>query len=500
MPRRKLRLPEGMRAPTPATPTEGERRFIQRGGKVDPEAIRAAMASQGSDASAETDAPGDVADVEQHDSDGAWAEGDDASLRTVSFTLQRDLNKRLDRYLVDRITFMSRSALQRLIESGGVTVNSRAAKASTKLRKGDTVEVVVPPPPSTEIQPDPMPIEVLYEDEYLLALNKQPDLIVHPARSHNRGTLLNGLVHYFQQKAAQRGDGDGETSGDRGVAGDASELGGEATLSSVGKDVARPGVVHRLDRDTSGVMVIAKDDTAHWRLARQFEKRTTDKRYLALVHGIIEADADVIDVPLGPSPSRAKGAREKQAVRRDHLGKPAVTLYRVRERFVSPAAAEAERARERAEADRELPPHRRDPSLAKLIQQGPPPAPSNIADKGFTLVELELKTGRTHQIRVHLAHLGYPIVADDMYGGVLLRESHLAPEVEDPERWLLTRQALHAAVLGVEHPISGESMELTAPLPEDLLRVVRLLRERFETQGVRTPPGATVDLSVAAPG
>jgi 23S rRNA pseudouridine1911/1915/1917 synthase len=413
-----------------------------------------------------------------------WPEGDDPELRTVSFSLQRDLNKRLDRYLVDRITFMSRSQLQRLIEDGGVTVNGRGAKASTKLRKGDAVEVVVPPPPSTEIQPDAMPIAVLYEDEHMLAINKQPDLIVHPARSHNRGTLLNGLVHYFMERNAQS---------DEDKAGES-----ESGLSSVGKDLARPGIVHRLDRDTSGVMIIAKSDTAHWRLARQFERRETDKRYLALVHGIVEIDADVIDVPLGPSPSRAKGAREKQAVRRDHLGKPAVTLYRVRERFRSPAAAEADELARRADAQRDLPPHQRDPELAKLMQ-GPPARPANIADKGFTLVELELKTGRTHQIRVHLAHLGYPIVADDMYGGVLLRRGHLLLNDDDAGGSLLARQALHAAVLGLRHPITAESIEFTAPLPDDLLHVVRLLREGFASEGPQTPPGATIDLAAAVP-
>jgi len=493
VPRRKPRRLEGAREPTPTTPLKGERRFIQRGGKVDPDAIRSALAGGpaggADDDSSERAAGGETADAANEGmasaSVGAEEErdgGDDESLRTVSFTLQRDLNKRLDRYLVDRITFMSRSQLQRLIEDGGVTVNESSAKASTKLRKGDRVEVVVPPPPATEIQPDEMPIEVVYEDEAILVLNKQPDVIVHPARSHNRGTLLNGLVHYFQRKSASSGT---------------ARTGGEAEgLSSVGEDVARPGVVHRLDRDTSGVMVIAKDDTAHWRLARQFEKRQTDKRYLALVHGVIEADADVIDVPLGPSPSRAKGAREKQAVRRDHLGKPAVTLYRVRQRFRSPAAVEAERLRERAALEAELPPHKRDPALARLVQ-GPPERPANIADKGFTLVELELKTGRTHQIRVHLAQLGYPIVADDMYGGVLLRTSHLFGDETGGGGWLLKRQALHAATLGFSHPMSGKAATFTAPLPEDLRRVVNALRERFESDGERTPPGATVDLRVA---
>ncbi len=442
------------------TPTEGDRAFIQQGGKVDPDALRAST-----DASADDDTP-----------------------TSVTFTLQRDLNKRLDRYLVDRITFMSRSQLQRVVAEGGVTVNNRPAKASTKLRKGDTVVVNVPPPPSKEIQGEPIPINVIHEDNAILVLNKQPDLIVHPARSHNSGTLLNGLVHYFNQKRTDTGT-------------PATNLASAESLSDVGKEFARPGVVHRLDRDTSGVMVIAKDDTAHWRLAQQFEQRTTDKRYLAITHGIIEADADVIDIPLGPSPSRVKGHREKQAVRRDHLGKPAVTLYRVRERFRSPARVARDEAITRAEAQRDLPPHKRDPDLARLLDASPDVTkPHDIADDGFTLVELELKTGRTHQIRVHLAHLGYPIAGDDMYGGAAtLNRAQLDPHAASPDEPVLKRQALHAATLGFTHPITREPAVFTAPLADDLLALVRLLREHFVTAGPQSPPGATIDLDRAIP-
>ncbi|GAB4518842.1 MAG: RluA family pseudouridine synthase [Phycisphaerales bacterium] len=348
---------------------------------------------------------------------------EDDGLRRVTFTLTRDLNKRLDKYLQDRIAFMSRTQLQRLIDEGGVEVNGRAPKPSTKLRLGDVVEVVVPVPPSKEIQGEEIPIDVLYEDAQILVLNKSPDIIVHPARSHNSGTLLNALVWYFEHKS-------------------------EGSLSGVGEEFARPGVVHRLDRKTSGVMVIAKDDEAHWRLGRQFEKRTTDKRYLALVEGLVERDVEVIDLPIGPHPSRVKGMREKMVVRHDEWGKPAVTICRVRERY-------------RTELGH------------------------------YTLVELELKTGRTHQIRVHLSHTGYPIVGDDMYGGHVLR---------DGERVVMDRQALHAAVLGFTHPHTREAVAFTAPLRGDMAGAIALLRERGESSGVRTPAGATIDMGMALAG
>ncbi len=369
--------------------------LVAQGGKVDADAIREA---------AELDL-------------------EDDGLRRVRFKLTRDLNKRLDKYLQDRIAFMSRTQLQRLIEEGGVDVNGRAPKASTKLRLGDEVSVVVPPPPSKEIVGEDIPIDVLFEDDKILVLNKSPDIIVHPARSHNKGTLLNALVWYFEHK-------------------------GEGALSGVGEEFARPGVVHRLDRNTSGVMVIAKDNEAHWRLGRQFEERTTDKRYLAIVEGLIERNVEVIELPIGPHPSRVRGLREKMVVRHDQLGKHAVTICRVRERY-------------RTELGH------------------------------YTLVELELKTGRTHQIRVHLTHTGFPIVGDDMYGGRVFR-------VRDED--VMDRQALHAAILGFKHPMTGEPVEFTAPLRGDMARVVSLLREAGGASGEITPRGATIDMGMALSG
>ncbi|MDG2424573.1 MAG: RluA family pseudouridine synthase [Phycisphaerales bacterium] len=346
---------------------------------------------------------------------------DDDGAIVVTFTLSRDLNKRLDRYLVDRIPFLSRTSIQRLINENAVQVNDRTPKASTRLRRGDAVNVAIPPPPSSVMPADEMPLEILYEDHDFLILNKQDDVIVHPARSHQRGTLVNGLAWHCNQK----------TSG---------------TLSDVGREEARPGVVHRLDRHTTGVMVFAKSDVAHWRLGRQFEQRRTRKRYLALVHGKVEPLTDVIDVPLG----KHLTIRDRYAVRWDESGKESITIYRVRERY-----------------------------------------------ENFTLVELELRTGRTHQIRVHLSHLGWPIAGDDYYGGRHLHGRDIFGPGGEPGMTastpILTRQALHAGLLGFAHPQSEEPVTFTAPLPEDLRTLVQLLR-KHQFVSRHNVPGVELDV------
>ncbi len=349
-------------------------------------------------------------------------EDDDSPVR-VRFELTRDLQKRLDRYLVDRVPFMSRTALQRLIDEDAVTVNDRRPKASTKLRLGDVVEVVLPPPPSNEIPPEDIPLHVLFEDEDLIVLNKQPDIIVHPARAMKSGTIVNALSWRFRH----------HTSG---------------ALSSVGEEFARPGIVHRLDRFTTGAMVAAKSDTAHWRLGHQFQKRTVDKRYLAIVHGVMRRDHDLIDLPLGRHPR----IFDRYAVRHDESAKEARTIYRVVERY-----------------------------------------------DGYTLVELELLTGRTHQIRVHLAETGHPIVGDDYYGGRRLARNMVVPKGEDddglaPDEPLVARQALHAARLEFDHPISGDRRVFHAPLWDDMREMVRVLRlhrhpESCEIEGRLVDPG-----------
>ena len=351
-------------------------------------------------------------------------EDDDAPV-TVDFELARDLQKRLDRYLVDRIPFMSRTALQRLIDEDAVRVNGRPPKASTRLRLGDRVEVVLPPPPSNEIPPEDIPLDVLYEDDDLIVLNKQPDIIVHPARAMKSGTIVNALSWRFRH----------ETSG---------------RLSSVGEEFARPGIVHRLDRFTTGVMVAAKSDTAHWRLGHQFQDRTVGKRYLAVVHGVLKRPTDLIDLPLGRHPR----IFDRYAVRHDDSGKEARTIYRVVERY-----------------------------------------------DGFTLVELELLTGRTHQIRVHLAETGHPIVGDDYYGGRHLSRDMIVPKgLDDPgsarDAPLMARQALHAARLEFEHPIVGDRRVHQAPLWADMAEFIAVLRRHRHPEPTRTP-GVLVEVPTA---
>ncbi|MSR40491.1 MAG: RluA family pseudouridine synthase [Phycisphaerales bacterium] len=347
---------------------------------------------------------------------------DDETPVRVEFTLLKDLEKRLDRYLVDRVPFLSRTQIQRLIEEAAVTVNGRTPKCSTKLRIGDHIVATLPPPPSGEIQPEDIPLDVLFEDDAIIVVNKPAGLIVHPARSHKTGTLINALAWRFKN------------------------LSGGA-LSSVGEEFARPGVVHRLDKWTSGAIVAAKNDTAHWRLGKQFEMRRTDKRYLALVHGEVPDLVMQIDAPLGKHVT----IKEKYAVRHDETGKASLTICRVRERF----------------------------TLA--------------TGEKFTLVELELKTGRTHQIRVHMSWRGYPVVGDDMYGGKHVTERDVGGT---STTMLLARQALHATTLGIRHPMTDVPMSFTAPVAADFRRALELLRGSAPN-ALLTPAGATIDLASA---
>ena len=425
---------------------------VSHGGKVDPDAllrrIQQAQAREETPATSSAPEPAS-APAEETDEAGtpriiddpdriavaSTSEADDDAPNRVVFVLQKDLDKRLDKYLCDRITFMSRTQLQRLIEEGGVTVNGRTPKSSTKLRANDTVEVYVPPPPPTEIQPEDIPLEVLFEDDHLVVINKRPDIIVHPARSHNTGTMINALAYHFKHRSG-------------------------GALSAVGKDFARPGVVHRLDRNTSGLIIFAKSDEAHWRIGRQFEQRTVDKRYLAIVHGLFEPDIDTIELPIGPHPSRERGKREQYVIRHDYLGKHALTIARVRRRFAS----------------------------------------------GFSLVELELKTGRTHQIRVHLTHRGFPILGDDMYGGktlfraaspadgATLNDKRAARDAIGKPLVLINRQALHATTLSFRHPADNRVLSFAAPLPKDMRDTLAALAAMDPEANEQRPGGATIDL------
>lgn len=339
---------------------------------------------------------------------------EDADVEHFHWRVTKNLTRRIDQYLVDRIGYLSRAGVQRVIGDGLVKVNGRVVKASYHPRDGDEIDMVAPPKPVSELVPEPIPLDIIYEDDDFLALNKQADLIVHPARGRWTGTLVNGLVNYGKKWSLAGGNW-------------------------------RPGILHRLDRNTTGIMLVAKSEEAHWRLARQFENRTIQKTYMAVCHGVPELLGDVIDRPIGQD----RYVREKQAVRKlEAGGKPAVTLYEVLETFGAPdgvAFAESEHA-----SDRKLP----QPSRER-----------------FCLVKLFPKTGRTHQLRVHMAAIGHPMVGDTMYGGRIFRHAG-----GDGETFEFARQALHAAEITFVHPVTLSMMTLKAPLPPDLTRLVSILK------------------------
>lgn len=306
-------------------------------------------------------------------------------------------HRRLDKYLQGRLSQFSRTTIQKLIKEQGVTVNEDYAKPSSKLSPGDVVDLILPPPEIKEIMPENIPLNIIYEDDDIIVINKQANLIVHPARGYKKGTLVNALVYYAKQL-------------------------------SKGSEDFRPGIVHRLDRNTTGVLVIAKNDTAHWRLAGQFEKRLTKKHYLAIVHGAPELSADCINKPLAVHPQ----VREQFAVRAD-IGKEAITFYEVLERF-----------------------------------------------RGYSLLKLDIKTGRTHQIRVHLSYIKHPIVGDDMYGGKVVYRWQIENKEAQPQEPLMARPALHAWRLELNHPTTNEKMVFEAPLPDDMQQMLGELR-KFRT-------------------
>jgi len=293
---------------------------------------------------------------------------------------------RLDKFLAGRLGDLSRAAVQRLIEEGEVTVNGEVVKASYKVRAGDQVVAHLPAEETDELVPETLPLDVVYEDAVLLVVTKPAGLVVHPAPGHARGTLVNAVLAYCPELA---------DSGDK-----------------------RPGIVHRLDRDTSGLILIAKTEKARRALQRQFKERQVDKGYLALLDGHLQPAWGRIEAPLGRDPVH----RQRMAVLPG--GREAITEYHVLERFahaVGPAAGD------------------------------------------YSLVEAEPQTGRTHQIRVHLASIGHPVVGDRVYGR---RKVRLPVE----------RQFLHAQRLGFRHPLTGRRVELESPLPDNLAAVLALLR------------------------
>lgn len=321
-------------------------------------------------------------------------EGDTAHVR---LKIRRRLpGRRIDKYLHSRFPRMSRTLLQRLIKQGAITVNGKPTKPSYEPDAGDLVDVLMPPPEPYEVIPEPIPIDIIYEDEHMLAINKHTGIICHPARSTQTGTVANALSYY-------------------------------ATSLSHGDDPFRPGIVHRLDKNTTGVMLVAKSDEAHWRLSLQFERRVVEKTYLGIVEGEPELDADVINAPLATHEKIRDRYVVLGARKRNDIYKEAVTRYEVAERF-----------------------------------------------KGFALMHLHPKTGRTHQLRVHMSHIGHPMLGDTFYGGHLFSERDITGSGSDEP--LIAYQALHAFRIRFRHPITEEMMQIEAPPNPTLQQILELLR------------------------
>jgi 23S rRNA pseudouridine1911/1915/1917 synthase len=300
---------------------------------------------------------------------------------------EADEGTRLDAYLAAHVDGWSRARLQRLIDEQDVLVNGKAVKASHKVHANDEIDVELTPPASASFTPENIPLDIVYEDSHVLVVNKPAGLVVHPAAGVHSGTLANALAYHFQQ------------------------------LSNPGS--IRPGIVHRLDKDTSGLMVVAKTESSHEDLTDQFRAREVFKNYIALVHGVVKQESGRIEQPIARDPRN----RTRMAVVAG--GRGALSLFKIRRSYNS-----------------------------------------------FTLLDVELKTGRTHQIRVHLSWLKHPVVADELYSGG--RENNLDVRLRAMIR-KLNRQFLHAERLGFRHPETGEQMHFTAPLPADLLRFLEEL-------------------------
>jgi len=318
----------------------------------------------------------------------------DTQSRRLQFTvLASEAGKRLDVILSNHLQDCSRSYAAQLIQDTAVLVNQRACKPSYRVRAGDTIAATLPAPEPVDIAPEPIDLHILYEDAALLVINKPPGLVVHPAPGHWHGTLVNALLHHCDDLAAFRG-------------------------------AIRPGIVHRLDKETSGALVVAKTPAAHAHLAEQFKVRSVRKTYLAIVKGEVKSRRGEIRLPIGRHPT----ARKKMSTIAPKA-RSAETLYRVRETL-----------------------------------------------RGATLLELDLKTGRTHQIRVHCAAIHHPVLGDDVYGGRQHAVITAPGRTSSPLTVKAERQMLHAWRLGFHHPVDGRWLSCEADMPEDMQSILACLR------------------------
>lgn len=292
-----------------------------------------------------------------------------------------DAGVRIDRYLSDQCQDISRSYLQKLLKEESVLVEEKPVKSNYKVNTGDRISLTLPEIREPEIVPEDIPLDIIYEDKDIILINKPKGMVVHPAAGHYSGTLVNGLMSHCRS----------ELSGINGV--------------------MRPGIVHRIDMDTTGVLIVCKNDMAHNSISQQLKEHSITRRYAAIVHGVLKDDEGTINAPIGRHPID----RKKMSINEKN-GRDAITHYRVLERF-----------------------------------------------RQYTYIECQLETGRTHQIRVHMASTGHPLLGDSVYG-----------PAKCPFR--LNGQTLHAGILGIIHPRTGEYMEFSAPLPDYFEELLRKLR------------------------
>ena len=303
-------------------------------------------------------------------------------MEKVVIKVTENENKRLDIYISEAYKMLSRTAIKRLLEEEKIHVNGKVEKSSYKVKNGDNIEIEIPDAKETKLEAQNIPVPVIYEDKDIIVVNKPKGMVVHPANGNPDGTLVNAILAMCK-----------------------------GSLSGIGGEI-RPGIVHRLDKDTSGLLIVAKNDEAHIKMSKQIQDRKVEKRYIALVRGNVPDDEATIDMPI----ARSKIDRKKMAV--DKNGKEAITHFKVLKRYGN-----------------------------------------------YTLLEIKIDTGRTHQIRVHMSYIGYPVVGDSVYSS-------------GKNEFGVEGQMLHARYLKFKHPITGKELNLEAPLPEYFEKIIKQLESR----------------------